>query len=64
MRAGDWMAKPAGGAVSGWVKSIRMTSAPACIELVTDSMASEHGSSRRAQREDSRTGNAQPSCEH
>jgi hypothetical protein len=39
MRAGDWIVKPVGNAVIGWVSSIRMTSVPPCTDPVTDSMA-------------------------
>ncbi len=39
MRAGDWMAKPAGGALSAWDRSMRMTSTPPWMEPVTDSIA-------------------------
>ena len=36
IRGGAWTVKPAGSAVSGSLISIRMTSAPACCELLID----------------------------
>ena len=39
VRAGDWIAKPEGTAVSGCERSMRMTSEPPCTEPDTASMA-------------------------
>ena len=63
MRAGVWIAKPVGTAASGCEKSIRTTSAPPCIELVTDSIAfCACASADRAERQQADAGSAQPLC--